>query len=133
MIKRIPLVASQTALVSTLTAYLTTSVYNKVPSDAVTPYIKVGAFTCKPDGSKDIDISDITSQIHVFSDYDGELEVNGIADDIIKVIGAVKLDLSVNDFKVMSQGYDMFESFEDDEYGYHGIVTFVARVQNLKM
>ena len=129
MIKRIPLAASLTALIKVLKDYQDTPVINKVTDDM--PYIKVGAFTCKPNGSKDIDVSDITSQIHIYSEYDGELELNEIADTIIHIIGAVKLDLSANDFNVMDQSYDMFESFED-EYGYHGVITFTARVQNKK-
>lgn len=131
MIRRIPLAPLQIALVNTLIDCQTTPVVNKVTETDTMPYIKVGAFTCKPEGTKDVDITSVTNQIHIYSDYDGELELNGIADDIIHVIGAVKLDLSASDFKVMSQGYDMFESFED-EYGYHGIVTFVAEIQNVK-
>ncbi len=128
--KRIPLVASQKALFKSLSTYQTTTVYNKIPSDAEAPYIKICAFTCKPDGSKDVDISRVTSQIQIFSEYEGELEVNGIADDVIQVIGAVKLDLSADKFNVMEQNYEMFESFETEE-GYTGIVTFVAKIQNL--
>ena len=131
MIKRIPLVALQKALCKALSEYQTTTVYNSIPPDAICPYIKVGAFTCKPGGSKDTDISNVTTQIHIFSDYEGELETNEIANDIIQVIGAVKLDLSTENFNVMDQGYDFFESFESDENGYHGVMTFVAQIQNI--
>ena len=131
MIKRIPLAASLIALINTLKTCQTTPVLNKVTEPDIMPYIKVGAFTCKSGGSKDTDITDITSQIHIYSDYDGELEMNEIADDVIHVIGVVMLDLTADGFAVIDQHYDMFESFED-EYGYHGIVTFVAQVQNVK-
>lgn len=128
--KRIPLVASQKALYQSLSTYQTTTVYNKIPSNAVTPYVQIRAFTCKPSGSKDVDISHVTSQIHIFSEYDGDIEVNGIADDVIQVIGAIKLDLSASGFNVMEQSYDFFESFQTKD-GYTGIVTFVAKIQNL--
>lgn len=131
MIKRIPLAVLQIALVSTLKTCQTTPVLNKVSKSDTMPYIKVGAFTCKPGGSKDTDITDVTNQIHIFSDYDGELETNEIANDVIHVIGVVQLDLTADNFNVMSQKYDMFESFED-EYGYHGVVTFVAQIQNVQ-
>ncbi|MCC5465543.1 tail completion protein gp17 [Pelosinus baikalensis] len=130
--KRIPLAASLKALFQVLTVYQTTTVYNKIPSDAVAPYIKICAFTCKPGGSKDVNISNITAQIQIFSTYDGELEVNSIADDVIQVIEAdvAKLDLSADGFNVMEQSYDFFESFETED-GYTGIITFVAKIQNL--
>lgn len=130
--KRIPLAASQEALYESLSAYQTTKVYNLIPIEAELPYIQIRAFTCKPGGSKDVDTTDITSQIHIFSEYDGELEVNGIANDVIQVISANKLDLSASGFSIMDQGYDFFESFPTKE-GYMGIVTFVAKVQNIKI
>lgn len=129
MIKRIPLVALQKALYVALTTYQTTPVYNYIPSDAVLPYIKIGAFTCKPNGSKSTDISDVTTQIIIFSDYEGTSEVNEIANSVIHIIGAVKLDLSEGGFQVLQQSYDMFESFED-ENGYSAVITFTAKIQN---
>jgi hypothetical protein len=130
--KRIPLAASLKALFHVLTVYQTTTVYNKIPPEAITPYIKVCAFTCKPGGAKDVNISNVTAQIQIFSTYDGELEVNEIADDVIQVIEAdvAKLDLSADGFNVMEQAYEFFESFETED-GYTGIITFVAKIQNL--
>jgi len=132
MIKRIPLAELQKALFKELTDHQTTTVYNKVSSDATYPYIKIGAFTCKPNASKDTDISDVTTQIIIYSNYEGSLEVNEISNDVIHVIGSpeAKLDLSADGFNVISQAYDFFESFEDD-YGYNAVITFVAKIQNL--
>jgi len=130
MIKRIPLAALQKALYRTLTDCQTTPVYNSILADSVLPLIKIGAFTCKPNGSKDTDISDVSTQIQIFSNYAGSLEVNEIANDVIHVIGAVDLDLSTDGFKLISQSYDFFESFEDAN-GYSAIITFVAKIQNI--
>lgn len=131
MKKRIPLNSLQTKLYEILKTYQTTDVYDSVPENAIMPYITIGAFTCKPNGAKNTDISDVTTQLGIWSEYKGKAEVNEIANDIIEVISAVEMDLSADGFKVMDQDYDMFESFEVEENGYHGVVTFVAKVQNL--
>jgi hypothetical protein len=135
MIKRIPLTALQKALYGLLTEKQIapiTPVYDEVPEDAVLPYITLGAFTCKPNGAKgNTDISDVSLQLHIWSEYSGKLEVNGIAEDIITIIENFKIDLSVSNFEVTSQAYDMFEAFPEEIAGYHGVVTFVAKIQNL--
>lgn len=131
MIKRIPLVPTQKEIFRLLTAYQDTPVYDKVPRNAVLPYITIGEFTCKPDGSKDADISFVTMQLHIWSDYEGKIEVNGIAEDILGVISHWPMDLSADNFNVMGQDYDMFEAFEEETMGYHGVITFVAKIQNL--
>lgn len=109
----------------------TTSVYDDVPEDATFPYITLGAFTCKRIGNKTVDIYDISQQIHVWSEYEGKKEVNEIADDITAVLTNWYIDLSTNGFKVLSQGVDFFEAFPEEIGGYHGVLTLVARIQNL--
>jgi hypothetical protein len=105
--------------------------HDVVPEDAVLPYNTLGAFTCKNMGNKTADISDISLQIHVWSANEGKREVNEIANDVIQVLTSVPLDLSADSFNVMSQDIDFFESFPEDESGYHGVITFVAKIQNL--
>jgi len=132
VIKRIPLIALQKSLYGLLTAYQTTSIYDYVPEGTPLPYITLGAFTCKPAGvSKDTDISDVSLQVHIWSKHTGKAEINGIAEDVIAVIGHYTIDLSADNFKVMSQEYDMFEAFEEETTGYHGVITFVAKIQNI--
>lgn len=130
-IKRIPLVPLQKAIYAALFQYQTTPVYDDVPHDAKLPYITLGAFTCKNNGAKNTEISDVTLQIHVWSEYSGKAEVNEIANDVITVLAAVPVDLSADKFKVMSQGIDFFEAFPEDEAGYAGVITFVSKIQNL--
>lgn len=132
--RRIPLIPLQKAIYEALQPPVYEDgvpVYDDVPEDAALPYITLGGFTCKTNGAKQTDISDVSLQIHIWSEYEGKLEVNEIANDIITILSAVKLDLSADNFNVMSQGVDFFEAFPEEQYGYHGIVTLVAQIQNL--
>ena len=129
--RRIPLNALQKAIYSALTQYQTTPVYDDVSESAAPPYITLEAFTCKANGGKAVDISDVSLQLHIWSQYNGKAEVNEIANDIINVLTAVPLDLSADGFRVMSQDIDFFEAFPEDEYGYRGVLTFVAKIQNI--
>ena len=106
-------------------------VYDDVPDDAVCPYITLGAFTSKRGGSKDADVPDISQQIHIWSKYEGKAEVNEIAEDITAILTAIKLDLSAKKFKVIEQDIDMFEAFPEETTGYHGVLTLIAKIQNL--
>lgn len=131
IIKRIPMNALQKGVYSILSTKQTTPVYDDVPACAAMPYITIGAFTCKNAGNKTVDISDISLQLHIWSDYHGKAEVNGIANDVTTALTLYPLDLSNDNFNVMDQGVDFFEAFQEDEDGYHGVVTFVAKIQNL--
>lgn len=129
--KRIPLIALQKGIYSALTQYQTTPVYDDVPEDAPLPYITLGAFTCKDNGSKAVDVTDVSLQIHVWSEYNGKAEVNEIANDVITVLSTVKIDLSADNFNMIGQDIDFFEAFPEEEYGYHGVITLTAKIQNL--
>lgn len=131
MMLRIPLNALQAALYAALTTYQGTPVYDGVPEEAALPYITLGAFTCKPNGAKLTDIADLSLQVHVWSEYRGKREVNEIANGVVAVLASVPLDLSADNFAVLAQDVDFFEAFDEDNGGYHGVVTLVARVQNI--
>lgn len=130
LMKRIPLVAFQTALYTLLKSYRqTVPVYDDVPANAKLPFITLGGFTSKQVGSKTTNCWDISQQIHLWSDYNGKKEVNEMADNVSSLVTAYKITLS--GFDVTSQDVDFFEAFEEEEGGYHGIVTFIARIQDL--
>lgn len=109
----------------------TTPVYDDVPCEACLPYVTIGAFTCKNTGNKTADIADVSLQIHIWSEYSGKMEVNEIANDLTAVLTSWPIDLSHDEFNVMSQDIDFFEAFQEDEDGYHGVITFVAKIQNI--
>jgi len=130
IIRRIPMAALQKAVFGILSTKQTTPVHDDVPPNAKLPYITFGAFTCKQTGSKTVDMSDISLQIHVWSEYEGKKEVNEIANDITAVLTAWPLDLSDDGFNAMSQDVDFFEAFQEETTGYHGVITFVSKIQN---
>jgi hypothetical protein len=148
--KRIPLIALQKALYTVLTSYQTTPVYDDVPDfktdfegnyllddngamiPVTLPYVTLGAFTCKPNGAKLTDISDVSIQIHIWSEYGGKAEVNGIAEDVITVLQSIPIDLSADNYNIMSQDIDFFEAFSKGTSGYHGVLTLVMKIQNIK-
>ena len=131
IIRRIPMNALQKGVYSILSTKQTTPVYDDVPEDAILPYITLGSFTCKQVGSKTTDISDISLQIHIWSEYEGKKEVNEIANDVVAVLTSWPIDLSAEGFEVMLQDVDFFEAFPAEESGFHGVITLTAKIQNL--
>lgn len=130
--RRIPMMALTTEVYRVLTTYQDTCpVYDFVPQKSTPPYAVIGEFTYKQDGAKDTDMGAVSLQIHIFSVYAGKAEVNEIAEDLTLVLTSCPLDLSASNFSVISQDVDMFEAFPDEVQGYHGVLTFVATVQNL--
>jgi hypothetical protein len=132
IIRRIPMNALQKGVFSIISTKQTTPVYDDVPEDAVLPYITIGAFTCKQTGNKTADVYGISQQIHIWSAYEGKKEVNEIANDVTAVLTSWPIDLSEDSFNAMSQDVDFFEAFPEEIAGYHGIITFVAKIQNIK-
>jgi hypothetical protein len=131
IIRRIPMNALQKGVFGILSTKQTTPVYDDVPEGAVLPYITIGAFTDKQTGNKTADIHDISQQIHIWSQWEGKKEVNEIANDVMAVLTSWPIDLSADGFNMMSQDVDFFEAFPEETFGYHGVITFVAKIQNL--
>lgn len=131
--KRIPLNVVTAALYQRLTEHQTIPVYDDVLPDADAPYISFGLFTCKDDGTKTDDICNVTANIDVWSNYAGKKEVNEISNDIITLIKAALLDLSADGFKHLDSEVDFFESFSEDDSGYHGVITFIFKIQNMEV
>jgi hypothetical protein len=55
-----------------------------------------------------------------------------MANDVATVLSSAVIDLSASNFIVIEQQCDFFESWEEQELGYHGVVTARIRVQNIK-
>lgn len=128
--RRIPLNVFQKAIYERLSSCQDVPVYDHVPQASTKlPYITFGSFTSKNSGSKVDDISDVTINIDIWSAQKGRKQVNEIANDIIMVLQAAPLELA-DGFRFMGGEVDFFEAFQDDEYGYHGVITFLAKIQN---
>ncbi len=130
IMRRIPMDALQKGVFEILSTKQTTPIYDDVSKNAKLPYITLGAFTCKLVDNKTADIHDISQQIHIWSEYEGKTEVNEIANDITAVLTSWPLVLD-DGFEALSQDVDFFEAFPEETAGYHGVITFVAQVQNL--
>ena len=128
--KRIPLNALSAAVYQRLSEHQDIPVYDDVFEDAEAPYITFGLFTCKEAGTKVNDITDVTLNIDIWSEYHGKKEVNQIANDIITLLCATNFDLSADGFHHMGTTIDYFEAFPEDNYGYHGVITMLAKIQN---
>jgi hypothetical protein len=131
ILRRIPMTALQTGLFNLLSDGQTTPVIDNVPEDAVLPYIQIGAFTCKNISDKTTDIWDCSIQINIFSDYKGKAEINNIANDIVTVLSSTIVDMSADKFIALSLDVDFFETWQEEEFGYRGVVTIVVKVQNV--
>ncbi|MEG0798699.1 MAG: DUF3168 domain-containing protein [Acidaminococcaceae bacterium] len=129
IIRRMPMTVLQTAVYSIL-QHQTTPVYDDVPKDAAMPCITFGPFTCKQVGNKGTDINDISQQLYIWSEYEGKKELNEIANDVYAVLTSYPLELA-NGFIALSQDVDFFEAFAEEDSGYHGVITFVAKIQNI--
>lgn len=128
--KRIPLNALSAAVYKRLSEHQDIPVYDDVYEEATAPYITFGLFTCKEAGTKVNDIVDVTLNIDVWSEYQGKKEVNSIANDIITLLCADKFDLSADNFLHLGTTIDYFEAFPEDNYGYHGVITLLAKIQS---
>lgn len=129
IIRRIPMDTLQKGVYSLLTAYQDTPVHDDFSTEIAMPYITLGAFTWTRDGNKTVDWGRATIQIHIWSEYGGKTEVNNIANDVAAVLTAWPLVVDAG-FSVGEQDIEMVEAFPDDGGGYHGIVTFTAKIQN---
>lgn len=123
--------ALQKGVYSILSTKQTTPIYDDVPEGAELPYVTIGAFTCKSNGAKPTDISDVSLQLHIWSSYSGKMEVNEIANDVTAVLTSWPIDLSADGFSLTRQDVDFFEAFPENSGGYRGVITFVSRIQNL--
>lgn len=133
--KRIPLNVLTKELYELLTANLTVPVYDDVPYDAVLPYITFGLFTCKTAGTKVNDITDVTINIDVWSDYQGKKEVNEIANNInnfLNQLDSTTVDLTADNFAFLAGEVDFFEAFSEDGDGYHGVITYLCKIGNME-
>lgn len=138
MRRRIPLVAVQRAIYKLLKDYpikikdKAVAVYDDVPQNAASvPRITFGAFTHNSGAGKITEMGDVSLQLHIWSRHQGKKEVNEIADDLTLILTSQRLDLRADGFNAASQDVTMFESFESDGFGYHGVLTFNAKIQNL--
>lgn len=130
IIRRLPLNPLQKGVYEILATKQTTPVYDCVAEDAIFPYIAFSDYEFEVEGSKTSDISVITLEIEIWSDYAGKAVINDVAEDIIAVLTAWNIDLSADGFNVLSQDVRGGKGARHEGL-FYGVVYFTARVQNI--
>lgn len=117
-------------------------VYNRVPSSASEPYIKVYSVqTNEADQNADEFITETLTRIEVVTAFDsddgGELQMNTIVNDILVLIRTRSngyFDLSSNNFNVytcVNEGITYLEDDRNDKTYFTAIIDISNRVQQL--
>ena len=96
--------------------------YNKVPSDATEPFIKIYSVgVSEVDQNQDSFNLECTTRIEVVTGFDGdsggELDLNRIVDSVLNIIrkrSTNYIDLSSNNFSVYTTVINSISYFEDD-------------------
>ena len=111
---------------------LTVSVYDYVPADAKLPFVTLGAINVEDKSTKADDLTHLSIQIHIWSNYKGRYEINSLAEKIINLLAESQLDLTADGFYVNAQGIDFYESYPEEDSGYSGVLTLEVLIQNLE-
>jgi len=129
MIRHIPFQATHKGVYDILSKKQTTKVYDTVPDEGEFPCISFGPFTSKPGGAKNVDISNISLQLHIWSMDTSKKEIEEVCNDVAAVITAWPLDVASLGFCALEQDVDFCEIFEEEEVSYHAVLTFTAKIQ----
>jgi len=130
--KRLPNNALHKALIKFLREHIDAAVYDYVPETVRLPYITLGAINVQDKSTKLEDMTHLSVQIHLWSAYKGRFEINGLAERIINLLSDTQLDLEEDGFYSNAQGVDFYESFPEDDDGYHGVISFEIMIQNME-
>ena len=116
--------------------------YNKVPSDATEPFIKIYSVgVSEVDQNQDSFNLECTTRIEVVTGFDGdsggELDLNRIVDSVLNIIrkrSSNYIDLSSNNFSVYTTVINSISYFEDDledKSYFRAIIEVINRVEKI--
>lgn len=132
---RLPNHAIAKAIVKLLRAHMDDIPITDSLDDSVgLPYIVVGDVTTAEDRVKSGKIMESKVQLHIFSDYQGKAEVDSIGERICAVFNApdTYFDMDADHFSIVNGGIESYETYEEDNYGYDGMMTLALTVQDMK-
>ena len=110
---------------STLTTTYGAGVYDDVPEGSGFPYVTMGEDASNDYGTKDLDGSTVTLNIHVWSQYRGSKEVKTIMDRIHTLLH--DSSLSVSGFNLVNTRFEFMDILRDpDGITRHGVMRFRA-------
>ena len=125
-----PLSPLQKAIYERLTTNTGRTIYDYVPSGAAYPYVVIGEDTATDWSTKQKHGEEVTSTLHIWSQYRGKAEVKEIASEIQS---AMINPLSLEDgWQAVSCELDMFRILDDpDGITKHGVLRFRFRLYKL--
>ena len=110
---------------STLTSTYGASVYDEVPEGSSFPYVSIGETTALDYSSNDVDGSEQTMTLHVWSQYRGTKETKNILDRQHDLLH--DYSLSVTGANLINLRFDFSDLLRDpDGITRHGVIRFRA-------
>ena len=110
---------------SNLTSTLGAGVYDDVPEGSSFPYVVLGEETAMDYGTNDVDGSENTLTIHVWSQYKGSKEAQNILDRIHTLLH--DSSLSVSGFNLINLRFEFSDILRDpDGVTRHGVSRYRA-------
>tara|TARA_R100000231_G_scaffold139122_1_gene119312 strand:+ start:429 stop:830 length:402 start_codon:yes stop_codon:yes gene_type:complete len=110
---------------STLTSTLGASVFDDVPESTSFPYVVLGEENTQESGTKDVDGTDTTLTLHIWSEYKGSKETKEIMDRIHDLLH--DSSLSVSGFNLINLRFEFSDIMRDpDGKTRHGVMRFRA-------
>ena len=110
---------------STLTSTLGSSVYDEAPEGSGFPYVVLGETTAIDYGTKDVNGSENTVMLHVWSQYRGAKEVKNIMDRLHDLLH--DYSMSVSGANLINLRFEFSDLLRDpDGITRHGVMRFRA-------
>jgi len=110
---------------STLTSTYGASVYDEVPEGSSFPYVSIGETTALDYSTNDVDGSEQTMTLHVWSQYRGTKETKNILDRLHDLLH--DYSLSVTGANLINLRFDFSDLLRDpDGITRHGVIRFRA-------
>lgn len=132
MIKHTPFQAVYKAVYDILSTKQTTPVYASIPTNAEYPCITMGnSFSFLFNGAKDVDITDVTLYIDIWSNDTSNKEIQEICDDVRAVLTSWTLTFDPAIYEAMDQDIPegIIQQDYDEAWAYHALLTFKAKIQ----
>ncbi|WP_196602161.1 tail completion protein gp17 [Pectinatus frisingensis] len=129
IIKDIPLVPLQKAVFALIKTGQDKPIYGSVSKKTPLPYMTIGAINFKNTGVKNAVIWNASMQIDIWAGNNDKEVVNSILNDISVLITAKGRELEVEDYAIIDCDVDFVETFPEEFYGYHGVLTSIFKLQ----
>ena len=134
MIRHCPLGPFQEAVYKLLTTYQTAKVYNVPTFTFSYPCVSLRAYDIEIGGAKNVDISDVSIEMGVYSTYKGVEEIAGVLNDVENVLTNAQIDLSADKYTVISVGITGKTRIDviadtNSPVKYAATLTFAAKIQ----